>query len=124
MHFRDPVAWAAQELEFQADETSRQFLAFFLDWFGCADGYLSSWTLNEHCTSLKVADAVRNALIQTEKRQKVSLSMEWIGQMMLVASDHWKYGEELVEQLTVIERRAVQIMFDIKLATLQESATL
>ncbi|QZE10490.1 hypothetical protein SEA_SCOOBYDOOBYDOO_173 [Mycobacterium phage ScoobyDoobyDoo] len=116
MRVQDELRWADHELEMQADETSRKFHEFFKAWFGLAhtmvDGVETQWP---------VMDAVRSALRTTEDDLGF-LSMEWIGQMLLVASQHWVHGDRMVEGMTALESRMMEQMAAIKLVELQESA--
>ena len=128
MRFQDQTRWSDQELELQADETSRKFLAFFTEWFDAAEEKLKdkpNWTdLADPLRGSIAVVAVRHALADTEAKLEGFLGLEWIGQMLLLAEQHWVYGQELVRGLTIIERRAVELMAAVKLAELQASATL
>lgn len=116
MQFQDQIRWTDQEIELQADEASRAFLAFFTEWFTRAEGEMGHAWQN-------AALYVRSALAETE-RANGHLSVEWIGQMLLLAREHWQYGEAMMRDLSNIEIRLIQQMEAIKLAELAESAKL
>lgn len=123
MRFQEPTRWSDQELELQADETSRKFLAFFTDWFTEAERLLDDKVEDEDGNLLGATEAVRAALASTEEKLGGFLGLEWIGQMLLLAEQHWFYGVDMMERLTIIERRSVELMAAVKMAELQASAT-
>lgn len=114
MQIKDPVQWAQQEVELQADDASRQFLAFFQQWFATADEQIED-------QGQEPVNAMRWALADTEQ-QLGFLAMEWIGQMLLLASMHWEFGDAMVSGMTNLEKRMVEQMTAIKLVELQETA--
>lgn len=122
MKIKDSVAWSNQEIELQADETSRKFLDFFILWFTQADAHIElQWPLTEDNPILDVAGAMRWGLAIAEELTGY-LSMEWIGQMLVLASQHWERGEDMIEQMTIVERRTMEQMAAVKLVELQRSA--
>jgi hypothetical protein len=50
------------------------------------------------------------------------ISVEWLGQMLLVVIQHWVWGEEIWESLSPWERRLVEQATALKLVDLQEGA--
>jgi hypothetical protein len=126
VHFTDPTRWSDQELELQADETSRKFLAFFIDWFTLAEKHMKAPVMGSMTETIEAHSPVgstRSALVATEEKLGY-LAVEWIGQMLVLASQHWVHGEALVEGMTVMERRMMEQMAAVKMVDLQESATL
>lgn len=132
MKFQDPVKWTDQEIELQADEASRAFLAFFTEWFTRAEELYAEHEevggeRNDSVRTVRrrtLLQAVRQALVDVEIL-KGALSVEWIGQMLLLAREHWILGgDDMVHGLTRIERRVMEQMEAIKLAELQQSAKL
>lgn len=113
MKLQDPVRWADQEMELQVDEYSRLFLNLFVKWMDLAE---EGWG--------PILPRLRAALPILEKAESVILSMEVVGQMLLMSVDHWVHGPDIDEGLTPLERRMMQQMAAIKEAALQESATL
>lgn len=123
MQFSDDVKWADQELELQVDDTSRKFLHFFQEWFTAAEGHLDG-AVDAPPSAIRdklIVKAMRKGLEDTESAYGF-LAMEWIGQMLLLAYQHWKYGSAMERGLTVIERRALEVMAAVKAAELQASA--
>lgn len=127
MRFQDDVRWSDQELELQADETSRNFLKFFTEWFDAAERRLDTkfdfMACSDPIRQAAIASAVRDGLADTEIKLGF-LSIEWIGQMVVLAWQHWIHGVDMERGLTIIERRALEQMAAVKLAELQSSATL
>jgi hypothetical protein len=111
----DEVQWAQQEMELRQDETSVKFHDFLVAWFTEAE---TTW--DDQTTAM---DWVRAALVVTEERLGY-IAMEWIGQMLVVACQHWIYGDLLLEEMTPLERRMYEQMAAVKLVELQESAKL
>lgn len=130
MKFKNEVAWADQSLELQVDEVSRKFEKFFLEWFTLAETTYEQWKakLPSQSDDIVYGDSeraitshVRKALAETESAYGF-LSVEWIGQMLLLAYQHWKYGEPMEQGLSVIERRTLEQMAAVKAAELEASA--
>lgn len=124
MEVQDRVRWAAQEMELKTgDDTSRKFLEFFTAWFEEAErGHANrSDTVFGSGHPRPLMDSVRNAYVATELKLGY-LSMEWIGQMLLIASEHWVHGPEMLKDMTVLEARMLEQMTAIKLVELQEAA--
>lgn len=121
------VAWQEQRTELLADgELGQKFLHFFEEWFDRAekdmlDGangpdrfFTSKSTVKHH---------VSKALEVTEQTLGF-LPLEWIGQMLIVAIEHWEHGKDMHEGLTFIEHRLIEQELAKKLAELQKGATL
>lgn len=126
MKFSNKVRWSEQEMELNSTEDGRKFLEFFLEWFTAAENSLDTSPETElgwGDDSSMIMTQVRNALTELED-SKGHLGLEWLGQMLLLAREHWKYGDEMAGGLTVIELRVVQIAEAIELAALAESAKL
>ena len=124
MKFADDVKWSEQEMELNSTEDGRKFLLFFLDWFTAVENTLNSTPDTElgwGDDSLMICREVNNALAELEI-EKGHLGLEWLGQMLLLAREHWKYGDEMMDGLSAIEMRVVQIAEVLKLAELQEQA--
>lgn len=131
----DPIKWADQELELQADEQSRRFLRIFTDWFSLAQTLYDETEPTCGETDPKtgkqveygarrrrtLAQAVRQAMIDVEDKHGL-LSMEWIGQMLLLAREHWVHGQDLMNGLTRLELRMIEQVEAVKLAMLAEAA--
>jgi hypothetical protein len=127
MQVLDPTRWGTQEIELKADAASRKFLEFFTTWFDKAEALMADTarhrmsSMAETLEDSRVESCVRDAYVVTELKLGY-LSMEWIGQMLLIASEHWVHGAEMVKGLSVLETRMLEQMTAIKLAELQEAA--
>ena len=135
---KDAIKWADQQLELRQDETGTRFLEFFDEWFTIAEKLYeeteprtekqynadgtTGWADKQYRKRSAIS-AVRHALLDVEGRRGY-LAMEWLGQMLLLAEQHWVYGEEMERGLTVLERRMMEVMAAVKLVELQESASL
>lgn len=123
MLYRDDVLWADQELELRQDETSRRFLDYLDKWFTLAER-LYDEVDDSGDRKRSVVKSVRLALSYLEADPEWGyLSMEWIGQMLLLAQQHWIHGEWMERGLTVLERRMLEQMTAVKMVELQESAS-
>ena len=115
MRVRDEEAWWEQLAEFEADEESRRFRDFLTAW-------------------VDMADVAREAPEPPDPRQALSkayevaeqslgyLSVEWLGQMLLVVVQHWFRGDDLWVLMSPWERRLVEQATAVKLAELQRFA--
>lgn len=121
MHVTNEDQWSAQLVEFEADETSRRFRDFLVFWFETAEAIYGE--NNSETSVMGVDHCVRQAFVIAEGELGY-LSMEWVGQMLLVASGHWVHGAQLVAGLTPLESRMLEQMSAVKLVELQASATI
>lgn len=121
MRVRDEAAWAEQLTEFEADDLSRKFRDFLCFWGDACDkvAYEEDW----YSPNYTFVACVRKALEITEQTMGF-LSVEWIAQMLLVLTQHWVFGEQMYEELTVIEKRLVEQATAMKLAELQSAASI
>jgi hypothetical protein len=116
MRVQDEELWSVQVKEFQADEMSRKFYDFLVFWCEAAEKILDGYQQTP-IGSLKRAFEVAEQTLGF-------ISVEWLSQMLLVVVQHWVYGEEIWESLSVWERRMVEQATALKLTELQESAKL
>lgn len=116
MRVQDPQAWSEQLTEFDADEMSRRFRDFLVYWVEYAEGFLS-YSNSEYSPYT----AMSKAFVVAEQTFGY-LSMEWLGQMLLVVVQHWVEGPALWESMSVWERRLVEQATALKLTELQEYA--
>jgi hypothetical protein len=116
MRVQDEELWSVQVKEFQADEMSRKFYDFLVFWCEAAEKILDEYQQTP-IGSLKRAFEVAEQTLGF-------ISVEWLSQMLLVVVQHWVYGEEIWESLSVWERRMVEQATALKLTELQESAKL
>ena len=112
MHVKDEQVWSQQLVEFEADDMSRLFKNFVLQWGDTADKLVDD---------LGPRGAASKAFVETEQTLGF-LSVEWLGQMLLVLIQHWVHGIELWESLSVWERRMVETAAAIKIVELQDQA--
>ena len=119
MQVRDEAAWAAQLIEFEADDVSRKFKDFLIQWTNNLDNVINveDW----YGPQFSFATCVSKALKVTEQTMGF-LSIEWISQMLLVMCDHWVNGQQLYDGLSHIEQRLVDQATAMKLVELQASA--
>lgn len=128
MQVRDEAAWAAQLIEFEADDVSRKFKDFLLTWVTIAEELIESGDPesaphgHDGQPILGYAKPVSKALQLAEQTMSGFLSVEWISQMLLVMVDHWVHGAKLYDWLSFIEQRLVDQATAMKLAELQASA--
>lgn len=113
MRVIDEEAWSVQYEELGADETSRKFRTFLVFWVEAADTLLG-----EDDGSLHPHDALSSAFEVTEKEYGF-LSMEWLGQMLLLVIQYWEDGMRLFDSLSVFERRLVEQATAMKVVELQ-----
>lgn len=116
MHVKDEQAWTQQLTELEADEMSRLFKNFILQWGDTADRLYEV-----HPVESQFRYSVSKAFEETEQTLGF-LSVEWLGQMLLVLVEHWVHGDELWESLSVWERRMVETAAAIKIVDLQDRA--
>jgi hypothetical protein len=115
MRVRDERAWREQLAEFGADEDSRLFRDFLVDWVGAADEAMAG------VAPPPVRAALEGAFDLVEG-VRGWLSVEWLAQMLLVVVQHWAEGDALWGSLSVWERRMVEQAAAVKLAELQQVA--
>ena len=114
MRVQDDELWSLQDKEFQADEMSRQFRDFLVFWVETAEKLYDSRQQTLRDSLIKAFDVAEQTLGY--------VSVEWLSQMLLVIVQHWVYGAEIWESLSVWERRMVEQATALKLAELQECA--
>ena len=112
MHVKDDQAWSQQLVEFDADEMSRLFRDFLVQWAETADRLVED---------SGVRGAAVTAFDETEQDLGF-ISVEWLGQMLLVLVQHWFSGDELWESLSGWERRMVEQSAALKIVELQDLA--
>jgi hypothetical protein len=115
MRVKDEQLWSLQLAEFEADEMGQKFREFLVTWADTAD------RLAADSPATRLSDAVSKAFEETEEIFGF-ISVEWLGQMLLVIIQHWISGEELWESLSVWERRMVEQATALKIAELQDQA--
>ena len=116
MKVKDERAWQEQLSELKADEMSQKFSDFLVFWTDAAETMMaeSNATLHPH-------DALSKAFEVAEQTFGY-LSVEWLGQMLLVIVQHWFHGDRLWESLSLWERRMVEQATALKLVELQTLA--
>lgn len=114
MQVQDEELWSVQDAEFSADETSQKFRDFLVFWCETAETLLDEQQLTS-------VDSLKMAFEVTEQTFGY-ISVEWLGQMLLVIVQHWFDGSRVWESLSVWERRLVEQATAIKLTELQENA--
>jgi hypothetical protein len=115
MRVKDEQLWSLQLAEFEADEMSQKFGEFLVAWGDTSD------RLAADCPATRLPDAASKAFEETEQTLGF-ISVEWLGQMLLVLIQHWFYGDQLWESLSVWERRMVEQATALKIAELQDQA--
>lgn len=107
--------WAQQAADLRLDgELGERFLAYFELWFSTADTLMDEDGLNP-------ADAMRKALDIAEADLGF-LSVDLVGQMLVLALAHWKPGAVMMVGMTNIEHRVLETALARKVLSLQESA--
>lgn len=116
MKVKDDQAWAQQESELKTtDEASLKFLEFLQLWVNEAERRL----YGNHKFSPR--EALSKGFDFAEQTLGF-LSVEWLSQMLMVLIQHWVYGDELWESLSVWERRMVEQATALKLVELESAA--
>jgi hypothetical protein len=126
----DKWSRSRQEIE-QSGEMGMKFLAFFEFLFDAAEKYLDEYvqapsvdaSMDEFVRHYAPAEAVRKALALAEQTFGF-LEPIIIGQMLVVGSTHWVHGDEMVEGLTLIERRVLEWALSVKIQDLQSRASI
>lgn len=117
MKVKDEAQWAQQSSELlNADDESRKFHDFLVLWLDTADQMM-----DDAPKAVYPRDALSKAFKVTEQTLGY-LSIEWIGQMLLVVIGHWFHGDQVWESLSLWERRMVEQSAAIKLVELQTEA--
>lgn len=117
MRVKDDAAWSDQRSELiTGDEESVKFHDFLVFWVDTADTMLA-----ENPSDLRPYHALSKAFEVAEQTFGY-LSVEWLGQMLLVIVQHWVDGDSLWESLSVWERRMVEQATAMKLVELQQLA--
>ncbi len=93
---------------------SRKFGEFLVMWCESADRILDEYQQTPIGSLKKAFDVAEQTF--------GFISVEWLGQMLLVLIQHWVYGEDLWESLSVWERRMVEQATALKIAEMQELA--
>jgi len=124
---QDEQRWSLIQSELRNDETGTTFLAFFEFWFDAADTLMWEGTGgqpigSDPVSNMSAVEAMRMALEMAEGELGF-LNVDWIGQMLCVASMHWEHGEEMSKEMTLIEQRVMEEALARKLKQLQEQAT-
>lgn len=116
MRVKDEHLWSNQLLEFTADEMSQKFSDFLVFWCEAAETMMSESNppLTEHSALSKAFEVAEQTF--------GFLSVEWLGQMLLVIIEHWEGGELLWESLSVFERRMVEQATALKIVEMQALA--
>jgi hypothetical protein len=114
MRVQDEERWNAQLSEFNADELSGKFRDFLVFWVEAAE------KMNDTHQQTPRGSLVR--AFEVAEQTLGFISVEWLGQMLLVVIQHWVWGEEIWESLSPWERRLVEQATALKLVDLQEGA--
>lgn len=116
MRVKDEQLWTQQLAELDTDDQTRLFRDFLVEWADQIDRFLGgSWGASgPHVIASKAFDVTEQTL--------GFVSVEWLSQMMLLLVQHWVYGDELWESLSVWEQRLVEQAAVLKLAELQDQA--
>ncbi|AEQ21054.1 conserved hypothetical protein [Rhodococcus phage E3] len=69
-----------------------------------------------------VGTALRVAIAELEANEGAVLPSRIIGQFLVLFVTHWQYGDTLVDELTLIERRIATEQYAEKLLELQNAA--
>lgn len=112
--------WSETQASLRAEETGARFLDFFTFWFDAAETLLDEGYHGEFGERGPVI-AMREAL-ELAEQELGFITIDWIGQMLCVASMHWQHGKRMAEEMTPIEVRAMETALAMKIAQLQESA--
>lgn len=123
--------WSQTESSLQSDEVGTKFLKFYRFWFDAAETMLderqarADWEDDNRQPSTTVAltpvEAMRRALMLAEEELGF-ITVDWVGQMLCVASMHWEHGKLMAEGMTPIEVRVMETSLAAKIAQLQEEA--
>lgn len=128
----DEDKWSRSRQEIHNDgEKGQKFLAFLEFLFDAAEKYLDEYveapsvseSMTEYVRQYAPAEAVRKALELAEQTFGF-LEPIIIGQILTVGATHWVHGDEMVEGLTLIERRVLEWALAVKINDLQERASI
>ena len=101
--------WTQQESKLVADEsTGKQFHEYFVFWAETAEKLLeeSRETLVYSDAGLRPIDAVRQAL-QIAENTIGNMHVQFLGQLLIYFISYWEWGEEVANDLTMIEMKLV-----------------
>lgn len=114
------VRWSETQASLRSDEVGTKFLDFYTFWFDAADRLLDEGYSVDFGVRGPVL-AMRRAFELAEEELGF-ITVDWVGQMLCVASMHWVQGKRMAEEMTPIEVRVMETALAMKLAQLQESA--
>jgi hypothetical protein len=116
MIVRDGDLWSQQQqsLRDQGDE-GKQYLEFLEFWADAAE------RLESEDTALTEMAALRAGLEIAEETFG-RLPSQIMGQMLCLLVIHWQWGEEIAQQMTVIEHRILEEALIAKLADQQQAS--
>ena len=112
MRVKDEQLWTQQLAELDVDDQTRLFRDFLVAW---ADAIQGSVLFDDIRT-------VASKAFDVTEQTLGFVSVEWLSQMLMLLIQHWVYGDELWESLSVWERRMVEQATVLKLAELQDDA--
>lgn len=118
--------WSETQASLRSEELGSKFLAFFTFWFDAAETLMWEGTGGQPIGSdpvpnMSATEAMRMALEMAEGELGF-ITVDWVGQMLCVASMHWEQGKQMAEEMTPIEVRVMETALAMKIAQLQESA--
>ena len=117
MKTRDLDSWQGRRAALAGgNEISGAFLRFLEDWVNAAEGQLVL-----HGRLLTPVEALRRSVQFVETRQG-RCPAYMLAQMMAVLAEHWTYGQEMMENLTPVERRLVEDVTLLKIDEVQRQA--
>jgi hypothetical protein len=116
MKVKDNQSWSLQMAEFSADESSIKFRDFLVLWVDTAEMVMQDGNSSKH-----PHDSLSKAF-EVAEQSLGYLSVEWLGQMLLVIVQHWTHGDRVWDAMSVWERRMVEQATALKLVELQGSA--
>ena len=117
MKTRDTDSWQGRRAALAGGgEISVAFLSFLEDWVEGAEGQLVL-----HGRLLTPGEALRRSVQFVEARQG-RFPAYLLAQMLAVLAEHWVYGQEMMEDLTPVERRLVEDVTLLKIDELQRQA--
>lgn len=119
MKVRDQALWQERRAALSTDETNRSFLKFLELWAEETERrLLDAVTDGRQAT---VAEVLQFTLVPVEAHLG-RCGAHFLGQMLALLAMHWEFGEDLMQGLTPIERRLVEDLTILKIASEQEKA--
>lgn len=117
MIVRDDNLWSQQQQSLRDQgEEGQLYLKVLEFWADTAE------TVESENTSMTESEALRRALVITEDEfGKIPSAI--MGQMLCLLVIHWQWGEEIAQQLTVMEHRLLEEALIAKLADQQRQAS-